>query len=91
MSDKQEIQLVFSNEDIPQESGYVSKGGIANKFKGFATGIDQISEWFHKYDIDSIEVWVKGAVETDGVLKLMVSAKGEGGMKIKLTPKKDKQ
>ena len=91
MPEEQDIQLLFSSEGLPEESGYVSKGGVVDRFKGFATGIDQITEWFHKYKVDSVELWISGAVETNGVLKLLVSAKGEGGMKITLTPKPTNQ
>ena len=87
MTEQHEVQLVFSDEGLTKETGYVSKGGIPDKFRGFSTGIDQITKWFSKYEVDSIELWIQGAVETGGILKLLVSAKGEGGMKITLTPK----
>lgn len=38
------------------------------------------------YKVSSIEIWVQGAVESGGVIKLFISAKGEGGVKITLTP-----
>ena len=55
----------------------------------FVTSVDNIATWFNKYEIDSLEVWINGGVETNGILKLAVSAKGEGGIKLTLRPKKE--
>ena len=86
MSDENKIELLFSEEGIPTDSEFQSKGGIEDKFKGFSTTVDKIVEWFGKYQVKSIELWIQGAAETGGVIKLLVSAKGEGGMKITLVP-----
>ncbi|MCA9820698.1 MAG: hypothetical protein KC440_08225 [Nitrosarchaeum sp.] len=87
MDSKQNVELYFADEDTNSSSGdYVSKG-VESKFKGFSTSIDKITGWFDKYQVQSIELWIQAAAETDGILKLLVSAKGEGGMKITLTPK----
>ena len=53
----------------------------------FATSIDDITNWFNQYDIETIELWISGGMETEGILKLAVSAKGEGGLKLTLKPK----
>ena len=87
MTDKQEVQLFFSDEGIPSETEYQSKGVVEDRFKGFSTTVDKIAEWFGRYQVESIELWIQAATETSGVLKLLVSAKGEGGMKITLAPK----
>ena len=42
---------------------------------------------FKDFQIDSVELWISGGVETGQVLSLFVSAKGEGGMKVTLKPK----
>ena len=38
--------------------------------------------------VDQVELWVEGMVESGGVTKLVVSAKGSGGMRIILKPSK---
>jgi len=87
MNTKQDVQLYFADEGTSSDTeDYVSKG-MNNKFKGFSTSIDKVIEWFDKYQVQSIELWIQAAAETEGILKLLVSAKGEGGMKITLVPK----
>jgi hypothetical protein len=36
----------------------------------------------------SIELWISGMMQTEGVTKLVLSAKGEGGMRVVSKPKK---
>ena len=55
--------------------------------KNFVTTVEDIRYWFGSYDIESIELWISGAVQTQGVLKLILSASGEGGVMITLKPK----
>ena len=49
--------------------------------------MDEVTDWFKSYQVESIEMWISGVVESGGVTKLLVSAKGEGGMKVILKPK----
>lgn len=56
--------------------------------KGFVTTVEDIKDGFKSYYIDSIELWISGAVQTQGVLKLILSASGEGGVMITLKPKR---
>ncbi|MFQ5871412.1 MAG: hypothetical protein ACE5IJ_08245 [Thermoplasmata archaeon] len=56
--------------------------------KRFKTSIDRIAQWFDEFQIDSIEIWIQAAVESGKALNLFVSAKGEGGIKVILKPKK---
>ena len=42
--------------------------------------------WFKGYKVDSIEIWLKTVLKSEGVTKLILSAEGEGGMKITLKP-----
>lgn len=49
--------------------------------------VGQVESWFTGYKVDSIEIWLKGALKSEGVTKLFLSAEGEGGMKITLKPK----
>jgi len=78
----EKIELVFS--DVETQDFTSGSGKI---IKGLATTLDDIVNWFSSFKVDSIELYLKGAVETDGILKLFVSAKGEGGFKVTLKPK----
>ncbi len=46
-----------------------------------------ITSWFKQYQVESIELWINGGIQTEGIIKLAVSAKGEGGLKLTLKPK----
>jgi hypothetical protein len=50
--------------------------------------MDTIADWFKQYQVESIELWISGMMQTEGITKLIVSAKGEGGMRVVLKPKK---
>jgi len=82
MVKKQKIELVFSQDYTYQK--YESK---ITKNGDFVASIDQISKWFDKFKVDSIEIWISGGMEVGNVLRLFVNAKGEGGVKIRLVPK----
>jgi hypothetical protein len=80
------IELAFPKYQEQQE-GLVAKGisgeGVIERM---STSLDQISNWFERYQVESIELWINGMIETGGIMKLIVSAKGEGGMKVILKP-----
>ena len=79
------IELVFPkiSDDIQQQMLLPQKDAV----KEFVATIDDIKEWFKSYDIDSIELWISGAIQTQGILKLILSASGQGGVLITLKPK----
>lgn len=80
------IELVF-----PKVNGRKHEQGFAlqkNAMKNFVTTVEEIKDWFDLYDIASIDLWISGAVETQGMLKLILSASGQGGVRITLKPKK---
>ena len=80
------IELAFPKyEEEDQE--YISKGKGEDLIKYLSTSIDEVTNWFNQYQVDSIELSISGAVETGNILKLIVSAKGEGGLKVTLKPK----
>ena len=87
MTKNKNVKIIFSDANFKQESGPKTKGLMKKKVKEFATGVDDIVQWFDKYQIDSIELWIKGGAETGDLVKLFVSAKGEGGIKVTLRPK----
>jgi len=83
------VQLVFGRMG-PAEAGTVTRGGSGGSgesIQRFVAGVSDIKDWFKDFQIDSVELWISGGVETGQVLSLFVSAKGEGGMKVTLKPK----
>lgn len=87
MSDEKnskKIQLVFPKIDDQIHEQIISP---QNDTSGFVTSVDEIKNWFKSYDIDSIQVWITGAIQTGGILKLVVSASGSGGVLVVLKPK----
>ena len=44
----------------------------------FSTSIDELTEWFRNYQVESIEVWISKIVESNGIARLVLSAKGDG-------------
>jgi hypothetical protein len=80
------IELAFPKYEEENEE-YISKGTGQDLIKYLSTSMDEIRNWFNQYEVDSIELSISGAIETGGMLKLIVSAKGEGGLKVTLKPK----
>ncbi len=77
------IEIVF-----PKISKSVQHGIAIDKVpKSFVTTVEEIKDWFSLYDIDSIQVWIGGAVQTGGILKLILNASGQGGIAVTLKPK----
>jgi len=83
------IELAFPKYEQKEENDqYISKGGTGEGLvKHLSTSMDAITDWFKHYQVESIELWISGMMETGGALKLVVSAKGEGGMRAMLKPK----
>lgn len=67
-----------------------AKGLRDESIERFPATVDKIMDWFKKYQIESIELSISGVVETGTITRLIVSAKGEGGMKVTLKPKQQK-
>jgi hypothetical protein len=82
------IELAFPKYEQEEDEQYISKGGTGEGLvKHLSTSMDAITDWFKQYQVESIELWISGMMETGGVTKLVVSAKGEGGLKVVLKPK----
>ncbi|GEM_PF-6210420 len=76
------VELVF--EKPPD----VELGLTETKMRApFQVNLAEISSWFRDFEVDKIEIWVKAAVKSEGLVRLFVSANGEGGMRITLKPK----
>lgn len=81
------IELAFPKYE-QEDDQYISKGGTGEGLvKHLSTSMDAITDWFKQYQVESIELWISGMMETGGVTKLVISAKGEGGLKVILKPK----
>jgi hypothetical protein len=90
---EKKIQLVLPKFEEPDiEEDYITKGKVKDTLKGlFSVDMEDLSGWFDKYNVESIELWVSGVIETGTILKLAISAKGEGGIKLILKPKQTEQ
>jgi hypothetical protein len=88
-NDEKKIELAFPKyEQEEEDSQYISKGGTGEGIvKHLSTSMNAIADWFKQYEVESIELWISGLIESGGITKLVVSAKGEGGMKVMLKPK----
>jgi hypothetical protein len=82
---KSKIELAFPK--VEEHDNYVSKGGTKELLSLFSASVDEVTGWFKNYQVESIEMWISGVIETGGITKLLISAKGEGGMKVSLKPK----
>lgn len=72
---------------LPKFDSEEGAKGIDDVWERFPVTIDKITDWFKQYQVDSIELWISGVLETGTITRLVVSAKGEGGMKVVLKPK----
>ncbi|HEY7080754.1 MAG TPA: hypothetical protein VH500_13705 [Nitrososphaeraceae archaeon] len=82
------IVLAFPKYETEEDDEYISKGGTREGLvKYLSTSMDSIASWFKYYQVETIELHISGAMETGGITKLVISAKGEGGMKVELKPK----
>jgi hypothetical protein len=72
---------------LPKFDSEEGAKGFDDILERFPVTIDKITDWFKQYQVDSIELWISGVLETGTITRLIVSAKGEGGMKVVLKPK----
>lgn len=84
-TNQNKIELAFPKYE--EDSEYISKGRGEDVVKHLSTSMDAIADWFKQYQVESIELWISGLIETGGITKLVVSTKGEGGMRVMLKPK----
>jgi hypothetical protein len=81
------IELVFPENNLEVDSKFVRKGPGGKVLEQFSASIDDITSWFKQYQVETIELWISVGIQTEGIIKLAVSAKGEGGLKLTLKPK----
>lgn len=85
---KKNIQLAFPKYKAEGDNDeYISKGKGENMLQHFSASIDELTDWFKQYQVESLELWISGVIETGGITRLVVSAKGEGGLRVVLKPK----
>ncbi len=72
------VELVFER---PQMKGLVEMEG------SFQATLEEVADWFKGFEVERIEIWIKAAVKSEGLVRLFVSAEGESGMKIILKPR----
>ncbi len=70
-----------------EDENFISKGKGEEFLPHISKSIDDIMDWFKQYQVETVELWISGAIETGGITKLVVNAKGEGGIKVVLKPK----
>lgn len=87
LQDSKRIELIFPETKFSDQIKSTERGSNEKIFQSFSTSLDKITNWFERYDIESIELWISGGIETGGILRLAVSAKGEGGLKLTLKPR----
>ena len=61
---------------------------IGDEAKEIAVRIGDVTNWFKEFEIDSIEVSISTCFQTSGVIKLVLSAQGQGGFTVTLKPRK---
>ena len=89
VSDESKVELAFPKFETEEDDQYISKGATGEGLvRHLSTSMNAISDWFKQYQVESIELWISGLIESGTVTKLVVSAKGEGGMKVILKPKR---
>ncbi|HEV2390327.1 MAG TPA: hypothetical protein VGS04_06335 [Nitrososphaerales archaeon] len=83
-----DVVFVFSSKAPPDSTSPVMRGLVSDAMKEFSVGLDDLANWFKGFDIDSVEITISAGVETGGLTKLFISAKGEGGLTVTLKPRK---
>jgi|RhiMethySRZTD1v2_1073278.scaffolds.fasta_scaffold3074666_1 hypothetical protein len=84
---KKQIQIVFPVKDLESDEEYVTKGPGGAVMKYLSASVDEIMSWFGSYKVESIELTVSATVEAGSLIKLIVGAKGEGGVTVTLKPR----
>lgn len=84
---EKKIQIVFPVKNIESDEQYVTKGPGGAVMKYLSASVDEIMSWFGSYKVESIELTVSATVEAGSLIKLIVGAKGEGGVTVTLKPK----
>jgi hypothetical protein len=79
-------EIVLSFLPSPHIEEYLEKIGAPEDLMEFTVKVEDIEKWFKGYKVDTIELWIEGAIKEDKVTKLFVSSEGKGGCKATLKP-----
>jgi hypothetical protein len=79
--------LVFQSGGTGGAGGPTMRGGLGDVSKEVVVRVQEIASWFEDFDIDQIEISISGCVSSGSILKLIISAQGEGGVTLTLKPK----
>ncbi|MGE6260845.1 hypothetical protein ACQKCU_23715 [Heyndrickxia sporothermodurans] len=91
MSTNDEILLMMpAILEEEQEYGPSAGSMLLDQVPVSHTTLTDFASKFSGYDLDTIEVHVKGAAQSGGVTKLFVGLSGEAGVKLVLKKKNDK-
>ena len=79
---------VFSNTEFAAER--IEQGMSTHKkiIEYIPADIDKMIEYFKRIglELDTIELWIQGAIESGGITRVIGSAKGETGIKVVIKP-----
>ncbi|WP_458719744.1 hypothetical protein [Candidatus Nitrosocosmicus sp. R] len=81
---KPQIQLSFMSS--PRAQASIHNFGVRDNMGELVANLSDLKDWFEGYKVDSIELYVEGAVTSGAITKLLVSFEGKGGCKITLKP-----
>ena len=88
---KKAVELAFPKLEVEGDEfvskGKGSEGSGGGLLQRFSASMEEVTDWFKQYQVDTIELWISGVIETGGVTRLVVSAKGEGGLRVVLKPR----
>lgn len=81
---------VFS-KGIPAIQAATELAGVKKEavetIKYVALNLKSMIDAFKGFKVEQIEIWITAGAETKGFTRLLISAKGEGGIKVMLKPK----
>lgn len=60
------VELLFPKLQASDQNGFTSKGKTECLLNTFSANVEEISSWFKQYQVDSIEIWISGVIETGG-------------------------
>lgn len=81
-TNESKIELAFPKYEQEEDDQYISKGPTEGLVKHLSTSMDTIADWFKQYQVESIELWISGLIETGGITKLVVRAMGSCTIKL---------